>query len=205
MRVAAEAEAPAVIEAAWAEAAGAPGSVPAFDRMVALRSLAVRHGDEAYLRAVRGLAAPEGVAAFVDPLPAQGTRLVDVLPAEGVSSEAREAVRAAEEEAYRHSEDPRFRFAPEAGVAALRAAGWAVHRAETVDLEETRVFPARALDRWFAAGAPFRERLAAHGLDDAGVAAVERPLRAALQEREVSWRTRWSIITAGPAADDEAD
>ncbi|MDZ7708554.1 MAG: AAA family ATPase [Trueperaceae bacterium] len=189
------ASAPAEIRRVAAQRSDSAQAEGTFDRILAVRVLADDEAPQA-LEELRSLLAPGGRAVFGDALPSAGTRLHQAVDLAGLSPEVADAVRNAEEDAYRQAAEARFRYDVRSGTERLEAAGFTVTHAETVEVDEVRRFPSRALDGWFGPDAPFRSRLEAAGVDATDVADVERRFRSALQERDVPWRVAWAWLRA---------
>ncbi len=188
---------PRVLEAAGTSHGEAKGEgPPRFDMIVAVRRASeASWADRAALVTMLGWLAEGGDAWFVDPRPAEGTRLHELVKdRDDLSGALLRALEVVETRAYAKASEARFRFDPEAWVAELeRHPGFEV----TLDrshLEGVRRLPSRAFDAWFAEGAPFRRELLAEGLDEGQVNILERALRTGAQDRDVPWRTAWAWI-----------
>ena len=188
---------PRVFEAAGTSLGEENGEGPTrFDVIVAVRRASeASEADRAALATMLDGLVEGGEAWFVDPLPAEGTRLHELVKdREDLSGDLLRALEVVETRAYEKASGARFRFDPEAWVAELeRHPGFEV-MLDRSHLEGMRRLPSRAFDAWFAEDAPFRRELLAEGHDEAQVNTVERALRAAAQDRDVPWRTAWAWI-----------
>jgi putative ATPase len=197
-----ELERPIVRIGRRASPSGAVQDAAPFDRVLALRLLGATREVGELAAELAALLAPGGRILFGDPLLADSSRLTEVADLSELPARLVDALQVAEEAAYQRSSDPRFAYTPERATEQLEAHGLRVERSDRSRLEERRSLPSRAFDVWFAAGAPFHERLVAAGLSHDELARLEARLRAALQDRESGWSTPWAWLRVGRASDE---
>jgi len=171
------------------------GNEPRFDRIVAVRCASeAGEGELAWLASTTRWLREGGEAWFVDPLPAEGTRLHELLDADDVPTPVLQTLQEVEARAYETAEEARFQFSPEAWCDQLREQTGMKVSLERTQSTVSRRLPARAFERWFGEMAPLRTALVSAGLSEAEVQELAASLRARAQEQSIEWRSVWSWL-----------
>ena len=181
-------DADAAAGAAPAAAAGGSDLPGRFDAYLGRGLLYAADEPTSVLSTVAGGLSPGGTAVFIDPVPAQSTRLSDLLKGAGpdMDTACLDLVQRAEE-ALARGEDPRMRFDPEAAAAAAGDAGFAEATYQLHTSRQEVLLREETVARWL--DSLERRAPASEGWPDCRAGVLRT-----LADRRVAWRRTYAVL-----------